>query len=52
MPYQCERPFVMDSGASEAALDLRPTPLDEAARLTVEWWKSDRGVSSPAASRT
>jgi nucleoside-diphosphate-sugar epimerase len=54
MLYQFERPFVMDSGASEAALDLRPTPLDEAARLTVDWWKSesDLGVSSPAVSRT
>ncbi|WP_246527632.1 NAD-dependent epimerase/dehydratase family protein [Pseudarthrobacter albicanus] len=37
--YQFERPFVMDSGASEAALGLRPTPLTEAAAATVGWWR-------------
>lgn len=38
MLYQFQRPFVMDSRASEAALGLRPTPLDEAAAATVAWW--------------
>jgi nucleoside-diphosphate-sugar epimerase len=37
--YQFERPFVMDSGASEAALGLQPTPLAEAAAATVAWWR-------------
>ena len=37
--YQFERPFVMDSRASEAALGLRPTPLTEAAAATVAWWR-------------
>jgi nucleoside-diphosphate-sugar epimerase len=41
MLYQFQRPFVMDSAASEAALDLRPTPLADAARMTVDWWKSE-----------
>ncbi len=40
MLYQFERPFVMDSQASEAALGLRPTPLPEAAAATVAWWRS------------
>lgn len=38
MLYQFERPFVMDSGVSEAALGLRPTPLNESAAATVAWW--------------
>ena len=36
--YQFERPFVMESRASEAALRLQPTPLTEAAAATVAWW--------------
>ena len=36
--YQFERPFVMDSRATEAALGLQPTPLTEAAAATVAWW--------------
>jgi nucleoside-diphosphate-sugar epimerase len=36
--YQFERPFVMESAASQAALELAPTPLDEAAAATVAWW--------------
>ena len=37
--YQFERPFVMGSTASEAALGLEPTPLAEAAAATVAWWQ-------------
>ncbi|MCB5293167.1 NAD-dependent epimerase/dehydratase family protein [Arthrobacter sp. SO3] len=37
--YQFERPFVMDSRASEAALGLQPTLLTEAAAATVAWWR-------------
>ncbi|AOT05337.1 epimerase [Arthrobacter sp. U41] len=37
--YQFEHPFVMDSRASEAALGLRPTPLQEAAAATVAGWR-------------
>ncbi len=40
--YQFERPFVMDSSASEAALGLEPTPLTQAAAATVAWW-GDQG---------
>lgn len=38
--YQFEHPFVMDSRASEAAMGLRPTPLNEAAAATVAWWRN------------
>ncbi|MBT2565981.1 NAD-dependent epimerase/dehydratase family protein [Arthrobacter sp. ISL-85] len=37
--YQFERPFVMDSRASQAALGVSPTPLQTAAAATVEWWR-------------
>ena len=37
--YQFEHPFVIDSRASEEALELRPTPLHKAAAATVAWWK-------------
>jgi nucleoside-diphosphate-sugar epimerase len=46
--YQFQRPFVMDSGASEAALDLRPTPLAAAAKATVEWWRSEASAAAAA----
>ncbi len=39
MLYQFEKPFVMDSTASQSALGLRPTPLPEAAAATVAWWR-------------
>ncbi|WP_457946862.1 NAD-dependent epimerase/dehydratase family protein [Pseudarthrobacter sp. alpha12b] len=39
MLYQFERPFIMDSSASEAALGISPTPLQTAAAATVEWWR-------------
>jgi len=37
--YQFERPFAMDSSASQAKLGLAPTPLPEAAAATVAWWR-------------
>ncbi|NLU84507.1 NAD-dependent epimerase/dehydratase family protein [Rhodococcus sp. HNM0569] len=40
MLYQFDRPFAMDSAASEAALGLAPTPLDVAARDTIAWWQT------------
>lgn len=38
--YQFQRPFVMDSTASQRMLGLAPTPLETAARQTVEWWRA------------
>ena len=42
MNYQFTKPFVMDSSASEALLGLEPTPLDQAATETVDWWRGQR----------
>ena len=39
--YQFQRPFVMDSTASQEQLGLHPTPLQVAAKETVEWWRSE-----------
>jgi hypothetical protein len=39
--YQFSKPFVMDSAQSEALLDQSPTPLDVAAKETVDWWRSE-----------
>jgi nucleoside-diphosphate-sugar epimerase len=39
--YQFERPFIMDSSASQARLGLEPTPLAEAAAATVAWWRAE-----------
>ncbi|WP_426227834.1 NAD-dependent epimerase/dehydratase family protein [Pseudarthrobacter sp. DSP2-3-2b1] len=38
--YQFEKPFVMDSAESQAALGLRPTPLADATAATVAWWRA------------
>jgi nucleoside-diphosphate-sugar epimerase len=46
MLYQFQGPFVMDSRASEEELGLRPTPLREAAKATVEWWRSELAADS------
>ncbi|WP_082699467.1 NAD-dependent epimerase/dehydratase family protein [Arthrobacter sp. EPSL27] len=46
--YQFERPFVLDSRASEAALGLTPTPLSEAAAATVAWWGGPGTVTAAA----
>lgn len=42
--YQFARPFVMDSGASQASLGLEPTPLADAAAETVAWWRAQEAV--------
>ncbi|HEU4667796.1 MAG TPA: NAD-dependent epimerase/dehydratase family protein [Arthrobacter sp.] len=46
MLYQFEKPFVMDSAASQAALGVSPTPLDEAAAATVDWWRAQHGAAA------
>ncbi|MBO1267910.1 NAD-dependent epimerase/dehydratase family protein [Arthrobacter cavernae] len=48
MLYQFERPFVMDSSASQAKLGLEPTPLAEAAAATVGWWLSGNRRACPS----
>ncbi len=39
MLYQFEKPFIMDSSHTEAALGVSPTPLHEATAATVAWWR-------------
>ncbi|MEZ0072157.1 NAD-dependent epimerase/dehydratase family protein [Planotetraspora sp. GP83] len=38
--YQFDRPFVLDSSASEAALGLTPTPLDDALKAVIAEWRT------------
>jgi nucleoside-diphosphate-sugar epimerase len=40
MVYQFDKPFVLDSSASEALLGLAPTPLETGAKATVDWWRT------------
>lgn len=37
--YQFQESFVLDSTKSQQLLGLEPTPLDTAARATVQWWR-------------
>ncbi|GII54982.1 NAD-dependent epimerase [Planotetraspora thailandica] len=37
--YQFDRPFILDSSASQAVLGLSPTPLDTALKATIAWWR-------------
>ncbi len=41
MMPQFTAPFVIDSAASESLLGLSPTPLEDGARATVEWWRTE-----------
>lgn len=38
--YMFTRPFVLDSSASEARLDLSPTPVEIGTKATIEWWRT------------
>ena len=40
MLYQFERDFVMDSSRFESSFGMRATPLDEAIRQTLDWYRS------------
>jgi nucleoside-diphosphate-sugar epimerase len=40
--YQFDRPFVMSSSAARATFGLAPTPVDEALRATVDWYRGAR----------
>ncbi len=39
--YQFSKPFVLDSTHSEELLGLSATPMDVAAKETVDWWQSE-----------
>lgn len=49
MLYQFRAPFVMDSDRTQALLGLSPTPLQEAARQTVAWWRQEQRLTAAAA---
>jgi len=38
--YQFDRPFVLDSAAFTHTFGMRPTPVDEGLRATVDWWRA------------
>jgi nucleoside-diphosphate-sugar epimerase len=40
MLYQFERDFVMDSQRFESAFGVRPTPIEEAIRQTLTWYRN------------
>ena len=37
--YQFDRPYVLDSAASQAVLGFTPTPVEDAVKETVTWWR-------------
>jgi nucleoside-diphosphate-sugar epimerase len=39
--YMFDRPFVLDSSASEARLGLSPTPLEIGLKESVAWWREN-----------
>jgi nucleoside-diphosphate-sugar epimerase len=39
MMYEFEQPFIVDSSRFESSFDLRPTPLAEGIRSTIEWYR-------------
>ena len=40
MMYEFDRPFIVDSGKFEKAFGIKATPMREAIRETVAWYKS------------
>jgi len=45
MMYEFEQPFIVDSSKFEKAFDVKATPMREAIRETVEWYKSHPEVT-------
>ncbi|MFG1822172.1 NAD-dependent epimerase/dehydratase family protein [Microbispora bryophytorum] len=37
--YQFDRPYVLDSSASQAVLGFAPTPVEDGVKETVAWWR-------------
>ncbi|WP_416956382.1 NAD-dependent epimerase/dehydratase family protein [Nocardioides sp. T5] len=44
--YMFDRPFVMDSTASETRLGLSPTPLSDGLAQTVAWWRTQQRAAA------
>jgi nucleoside-diphosphate-sugar epimerase len=41
MLYQFTEPWVISSNAIESAFGLKPTPITEGLKRTIEWWKRE-----------
>jgi nucleoside-diphosphate-sugar epimerase len=41
MLYQFTEPFIVSSAAIESAFGLKPTPIAEGLKRTIEWWKRE-----------
>jgi predicted ATP-dependent Lon-type protease len=41
MLYEFEEPFIMDQGKFERAFGMKATPLAEAIKTTVAWFKAN-----------
>jgi nucleoside-diphosphate-sugar epimerase len=39
--YQFDRPFVIDSTAFQQTFGVEPTPIDEALKATIDWWRTE-----------
>ncbi|MEV6982972.1 NAD-dependent epimerase/dehydratase family protein [Sphaerisporangium sp. NPDC051017] len=42
--YQFVRPFVVDSSAFETTFGVPPTPMDEALKETIAWWRDAKAA--------
>jgi nucleoside-diphosphate-sugar epimerase len=50
MLYQFTEPFIVSSAAIESAFCLKPTPIAEGLKRTIEWWKREEaGTKKPEA---
>jgi hypothetical protein len=37
--YQFDRPYILDSSDFETTFGVAPTPLDDALKATIAWWR-------------
>jgi nucleoside-diphosphate-sugar epimerase len=40
--YQFDKPWQVDATATQAALGVNATPMDEAVQVTVDWWRQQK----------
>ncbi|HWM02354.1 MAG TPA: hypothetical protein VNP92_08435 [Actinophytocola sp.] len=46
MIYQFEMPFVVDGSRFTRAFGAKVTPIDEAVRVTLDWYRANPGTRS------
>ncbi|GAA5081485.1 nucleoside-diphosphate-sugar epimerase [Thermocatellispora tengchongensis] len=44
--YQFDHPFVIDSTDFQQTFGMRPTPIDEGLRATLEWWRGQERTAA------